>query len=280
MIEIDNIVLNDVEKGFSLPPKPELLTQLHELLQSSEPELGQIADLIATDVATSAAVLKVINSSSYGFSRTITDIKQAVMFLGLNSVTNLVTGFLLKQAYDQSQCCISLERFWDTANEISEVAMLIGRKMPVQVPLESLHMLGLFHDAGIPAMALKFDDYVNVLSSANNNHDMLLVDQESAIYNTNHATIGYFLATSWNLPKPICKLILRHHDLEFFKEPHEQDFACTMAALKMAEHLVQINKRFVSVPDWAHLKTDILHVLELDEDAYQDIKDDVEELFS
>ncbi|MBQ4836832.1 MULTISPECIES: HDOD domain-containing protein [Pseudoalteromonas] len=280
MIEIDNVVLNDVEKGFSLPPKPELLTDLHDLLQSDEPELGQIADLIATDVATSAAVLKVINSSSYGFSRTITDIRQAVMFLGLNSVTHLVTGFLLKQAFDQSQCCISLERFWDTANEISEVAMIIGRKIPVKIPLESLHMLGLFHDAGIPAMALKFDDYANVLSCANSNYDMLLVDQEEAIYNTNHATIGYFLANSWNLPKPICKLILRHHDMEYFKENHEQELACTMATLKMAEHLVQINKRFVSVPDWAHIKADVLHVLELDEDAYQDIKDDVEEIFN
>lgn len=82
MIEIDNAVLKDMNHGFCLPAKPELLQSLHQVLQQPEPELGEIAALIATDVATSAAVLKVINSSSYGFSRTITDIRQAVMFLG------------------------------------------------------------------------------------------------------------------------------------------------------------------------------------------------------
>ncbi|MBE0368817.1 HDOD domain-containing protein [Pseudoalteromonas sp. MMG013] len=279
MIDIDDSVLKDIKSGFNLPPKPELLSQLQDSLKEDEPDLCQIASLIATDIATSAAVLKVINSSSYGMSRTITDIRQAVMFLGLDSITQLVTGFLIKQAFDQNKCCIKLERFWDTATEIADVATLIGKKIKSKVPVENLHMLGLFHDAGIPAMAMKYSNYVDVLATANENYDQNLVFHEESFFHTNHAVIGYYLANSWNLPKNICQLILRHHDVHYFSEKHPNDEKLCMAALKMAEDLVHVNKRFVPDPDWHHVKASVLKVLDLEEDDYQDIRDDVQDYF-
>ena len=56
MIEIDNKILNDVANGFSIPAKPDILQALQDEL-SKEPELFRVADIIAADVATSAAVL-------------------------------------------------------------------------------------------------------------------------------------------------------------------------------------------------------------------------------
>ena len=94
MIEINKKILSDVSKGFSIPAKPDILQALQDEL-AGEPELYRVADIIAADVATSAAVLKIINSPFYGLSRTISDIRQAVMFLGLENITNLVTGYLL-----------------------------------------------------------------------------------------------------------------------------------------------------------------------------------------
>ena len=278
MIDIDEKVIKDIESGFNLPPKPELLERLQNALQEPEPELNHIAQLIATDMSTSAAVLKVINSPTYGMSRTITDIKQAVMFLGLDSVTQLVTGCLLKQAFEQTHCCISLERFWDTSTEIAAVSTLIGKKVKSKVPLENLHMLGLFHDAGIPAMAVKYPDYVKVLDNANSN-DTPLIKLESEAYKTTHTVVGFYLASSWHLPKPICQLILRHHDLEFLLEPHDHESLITYATLKMAENLVHTQKRFVSTPDWLHVKPEVLNVLEIDDDDYQDILEDTQDYF-
>ncbi len=284
MIEINDKILGDLSDGFSLPPKPELLEKLQQELESETPELNKIADIIAADVATSAAVLKVINSPFYGLARTITDIRQAVMFLGLDSITTLVTGFLLQKAFDQDKCCIKLERFWDNASDIAYVTTLIGSKIKAKVPVENLHMVGLFHDAGIPAMAMNYSDYIHVLSAANRDYHTLLVEREEAAYKTNHAVIGYFLASSWNLPKNICQLILRHHDKTFLCEdaehqPHITD-QLTLATLKMAENIVHTNKRFIADPDWPYFKENVLTTLNLDEDDYLDIKEDAEEYFN
>jgi HD-like signal output (HDOD) protein len=201
------------------------------------------------------------------------------MFLGLDSITTLVTSFLIKQAFKQDKCCISLERFWDTASDIATAATLIGSKLKSKVPTENLHMLGLFHDSGIPAMAMNYDDYIKVLTESNRDYHVSLIDREEAKYSTNHAVVGYFLANSWYLPKSICQMILRHHDHAYLKETEEGIEQLTFATLKMAENLVHVNKRFIASPDWPYIKDDVLNALNLDEDDYQDIKEDAEEQF-
>ncbi|MCG9760342.1 MULTISPECIES: HDOD domain-containing protein [Pseudoalteromonas] len=279
MIDLDDKVLADVKHGFNLPPKPALISELQAALATSDPDLNDIASIIAHDVSTSAAVLKIINSPLYGLARTVTDVKQAVVFLGLDSVSTLVTGFLLKQTFHQRTCCISLERFWDNASDIADSIMVIGNKLKSRVPIENLHLLGLFHDAGIAAMAVNYPDYMETLIAANKDYDKLLVDHEEEKYGTNHAIIGYFLAASWNLPQSICQMILCHHDPEFLSSCKDEEQKLAFAALKMAENFVHINKRFVAAPDWHLMKADVLRVLNLDEDDYQDIKEDLEEYF-
>jgi len=277
MIEIDSKVLTDLEPGFTIPPKPELLLSLQNELSSDSPELNTIASIVAEDVAIAAMVLKVINSPFYGLARTITDIKQAVMFLGLEGITNLVTGFLLEKAFDQTNCCIKLEHFWDTASEIAAISTLIGKKLKSKVPTENLHMVGLFHDAGIPAMAMNYGDYVKVLAESNRDYHTSLIEREEANYQTHHAVVGYFLATSWNLPKNICQIILRHHDVSFLEKSDFGQDQLTFATLKMAENIVHVNRRFVASPDWPYMKEKVLAVLDLDDGDYQDIKDNAKD---
>lgn len=279
MIDLDDTVLSDVKHGFSLPPKPSLITELQNALSDSNPDLNDVATIIAHDVGASAAVLKIINSPLYGLSRTVTDVKQAVVFLGLSAITTLVTSFLLKQSFEQSKCCISLERFWDNASDIADSIMVIGNKIKARVPIENLHLLGLFHDAGIAAMAVNYPDYMETLVAANKDYDKILIAHEEQKYQTNHAVVGYFLATSWNLPKDICQMILCHHDPEFLPQCKNEEQQLAFAALKMAENFVHINKRFVASPDWHLMKSDVLKALNLDEDDYQDIKEDLEDYF-
>ena len=54
------------------------------------------------------------------------------MFLGLEGITNLVTGFLLQKAFGQNKCCMKLERFWDTASDIAAISTLIGKKTKIK----------------------------------------------------------------------------------------------------------------------------------------------------
>ncbi len=279
MIEVNNDILKDVASGFNLPVKPDVLQKLQDELASKEPELNRVATIISGDVATAAAVLKIINSPYYGLSRSVTDVRQAVMFLGLENVTSLVVGYLLQAAFDQSQCGIQLGRFWDSANDIANVACLIGRKLKTPLPVENLHMLGLFHDAGIPAMGIRFKDYAALLQEHAESDTSLLITKENNRYHTNHAIVGYYLASSWHLPKNMCQLILQHHSDDFFEIIKDEFELSCCACLRLADNLVHVNRYFRPEPQWGYIEQDVLDILKIDEDDYQDLKEDVEDYF-
>ena len=72
-----------VVSSFQVPVKPEILTEMQNMMDEDEPYIEEISALISNDVGLSAAILKIINAPFYGMNRRISEIKQAVMMLGL-----------------------------------------------------------------------------------------------------------------------------------------------------------------------------------------------------
>jgi len=275
MFVVNEQVLSDVNKNFIIPPKPQILDDLDRLARQNEPSLMAAADIVAKDVAISSAILKIVNSPAYGLVRSIADIKQAIMFLGWNGIEALIPALKLKQMFLQKTCCISLERFWDNASEIANVNMIVGQRVKNKIPVEYLYTLGLFHDCGIVPMAIKYDDYVNVLHGSNRSIKESLVDIEDRVYGANHAIIGYYLASSWHLPRDICQLILRHHDLSLLEDTSDPNQQLCFCVLKLSESIVNSILRDEKIKDWERLEPFILKKLNMSEDEYIDLQEEV-----
>ncbi|WP_290157658.1 HDOD domain-containing protein [Pseudoalteromonas sp. APC 3694] len=231
--------------------------------------------MIAKDVAIASAILKIVNSPAYGLVRSVSDIKQAIMFLGWNGIEALIPALKLKQMFLQKTCCISLERFWDNASEIANVNMIVGQRVKNKIPVEYLYTLGLFHDCGIVPMAIKYDDYVNVLHGSNRSSKESLVDIEDRVYGANHAIIGYYLASSWHLPRDICQLILRHHDLSLLEDTSDPNQQLCFCVLKLSESIVNSILRDEKIKDWERLEPFIFKKLNMSEDEYIDLQEEV-----
>ena len=278
MIEVNDEVLQQINKSFVIPPQPELLRELNALAEQDEPQLPEVAAVIAKDLAISAAILKIINSPAFGLARSVSDIRQAVMFIGLEGAFSLVQGLKLKEAFGPHKCSISLDQFWDNSAMIADVAMYIGNWVKSKVPVEDLYTLGLFHDCGVPPMAIKYQDYGALQAFALQNRQHSLPSFEDQKYKTSHPVIGYYLATTWHLPKNICKLILHHHDMEFLNAIDDSQDQICYAVLKMAENIVHEERDCSSARDWHEVKSGVLDVLGLTEYDYNDIKEDVSEI--
>lgn len=277
MFNLDEEKMSAVISGFQIPVKPEILSKIQLLMDENEPAIEDISVLIASDVGLSAAILKVINSPFYGMNRRISEIKQAVMMLGLKTINSLVTALLLKSAF-KGDACISLERFWDDAQDIANAMTYIGNKIKNELPVDMLYTIGLFQDCGIPLLALKYPDYQEVLKEANRQH-VNSIKLEEQQYRTNHAVIGYYVANSWHLPKEICQLILQHHESDFFDHVVEPSMQLALAALKTAENMVEKSKRFNSSPDWENIGDVALDILGISLTDYTDLEDDFAALF-
>lgn len=277
MIQVDDKVLADIDRGFSVPAQPELLLKLQKLMRVSEPDINRIADIISQDVAVSATILKTINSPLYGLARSISDIKKSVRYIGLAGITTLVTSSLLKRSFKDKKASIPLDDFWNNSSNIANSAVFIAKRLKKKLSSEKLFTLGLFHDCGIPVMAMKYENYRNTLTLAEENPSETLPDIEEKAYNVSHATIGYYVATSWRLPVDICQLILRHHEREYLHKIDDSADQVSFAILKLAENIVYLHKHFRESADWPFVRDSVLTVLNIDEYDIADLIEDLNE---
>lgn len=270
MLIVNDNVLDDIAKGFAIPARPVLLNKLQALMMAEDPSITDISQAIMEDVAISAIIIKTINSPLYGLARTISDIKRAVSYIGIQGVYTLIMGILLKREFNQKNPNL-FENFWQDANNIANVMVLIGKKVNHQSPTEELFTIGLFHDCGMPVLSLKYKNYADVLNKAQYLPSHSLTDVEEHLLQVNHATIGYYVASSWRLPKSICQLILRHHERDFLSTLDCSTIQSEFAILKMAENFIEQSKNFNDHNDWPYIKEAIFTVLNISDDDYQNL---------
>lgn len=236
--ELSEEQINRILQGIKIPPQPQILVDLQMEQVMPDPDLIRISRLISQDVGLAGTILKVVNSPFYGLKNRITSVQQAVSLMGLNSVVNIINGLSIKSQMSD-ETIVNMNRFWDTANDIAQVAMSIAKQVGYPNP-DMAYLLGLFHNSGIPLLMARFDNYLEVMEESYAHPEMRVVDVENQRLNTNHAVIGYYTAKSWNLPKLLCDVIAEHHSSTryFATNDHRDSEGKTLLAiLKLAEHI-------------------------------------------
>lgn len=279
MISITQDVIDHVSEGFSIPSMPDILIKVQKICADPDGEIADLATLIATDIGLSSAILKTINSPLYGMNRAISDIGQAVMLLGMGSVSTLIAGILIKQSF-KGEAAIRFERLWDNATLVAETMVFIGQNIDNKIPPENLYTAGLFHDCGIAAMSMRYTGtYLETLLLANEDHSKTQVEHENELHNSNHAIVGYFIASGWKLPRDICQVILNHHEADFLARNKSHMENLVFATLKIADNMVSSLKRRQNVQGWDDMKEACFSQVGMDEDQYHDLSEDLEELW-
>jgi HD-like signal output (HDOD) protein len=281
VFDITETTAKNIITSFQIPAKPQALADLQLEQAMPNPSPNAFAEVISKDVALSANVLKTVNSPLFGLNRTITDIKQSVMLLGCDNIINLASFFQLQTAFN-GKSAISHEKYWDTAMETANMVNILLTQLNLQniCPVEDAYAFGLFRDCGIPLMAMKYADYKETLMEANTNPETTFTDIEEAHYQTNHAIVGYFVANSWNLPKNLCQLILRHHEPDFLNSTDSDDLQKNLYALvKIASNALNQYKFMTDDSEWLLAKEPVLEYFNLTEFDYNDLEEDIKESF-
>ena len=276
MFNVTEEKAKDVVKGLMVPPQPEVLLKIQQLRQNEKDfSVKKLADLISTDVGISAFVLKTINSPIYGFNKTVVDIVQAAMLLGVDNVVNLVTFYEYRQAMLGKPSCISMERYWDTSLDIAALMSLTVERLNMlsRLPKEYAYSAGLFHNCGLPVLSMHFNDYQEILRRINEYADHEFTELEDDSLNTNHAIVGYFVARSWHFPEIICQFILMHHEHDLLTQagidPQIKDL---FALLKICDNVMSKHRRQVNDNEWSLVQEAVLSHFVLSDDDYQDLE--------
>lgn len=273
---IDKETAQFLLKGFIIPPRPDVLTKFQEEKNRPQPNLKTMAEIVSADPGISASLIKTINSPIFGSRRKITSIHEAVSMLGLSSIDNIVTSLALIAANGRQ---VSMERFWDTAMDVASISRSLARNV-AGVSENDAFTLGMFHDCGIALMMQRMPDYKQFLVQANSDASNSLPALEDARYQTNHATVGFLVAKSWNIPEHLCLAIQLHHENIDFRNSSAHDderILPLLAILKMAQHLSLVNRRSPDPDDWVFVRHHVLDYLGISEEEFEELEIEMRE---
>src|SRR5882757_599437 len=131
-IRIDRAVFQQTleKKLADLPPLPAVVTRIMQTVNSPDTSAEDLNKLISMDQGLSSKVLRIVNSSYYGFPKRISTITHAVVILGFNTVRNLVLGVSAFGMLPQKGMASGLNRakFWEHSVATAVGASVITRK--------------------------------------------------------------------------------------------------------------------------------------------------------
>lgn len=197
----------------SLPSVPETYTQIMGELEKPNASLAQVGRIIARDIAMTAGVLKLVNSSFFGFVGHIESPLQAVNLLGVETIKGLVLSAHLFTLFDHRKFPgFTLEHLINHCLDTGRLAKVIaeqeGRDRKVA---DDCFIAGTLHDVGKLVLASKLEaEYARVIRNVQE-RNLTLWEVEKEVFGTTHAEVGAYLLGLWGLPAAIVDAVAFHH---------------------------------------------------------------------
>jgi len=171
-----------------------------------------ISNIISEDLAVSAMVLKIANSSLYGFHNKIGDMQRAIVILGLNEIKNLVLATSMYKTIKQlkSSSAFDIQEFWKHSIGCAISAKVLAETAYIKNP-EDVFTGGLLHDIGklIHATYLR-EEFEGVVANVVETGSQMF-ESEKKILGFDHTQTGSALAKKWCLPRKTINMIANHH---------------------------------------------------------------------
>jgi len=196
------------DKPYVIPPRPEALIKISQLLKQPEPDVDQIVAALKADVSLYTAVLGAANMPIFGRGGKVTSLNQAVMRLGFKRLYTMISIDALKSVLSRTG---RLERFWDSATEVAALTASLAAKY-TREDRDEAYALGMLHDCGIPLMMEAFPDYRSFLKDIRGNDLAALYSQEMKRYGHNHFALSTEIAAGWFMPTAVCEALALQTD--------------------------------------------------------------------
>lgn len=204
----------------SLEPFPHIATQV--LGMASKPQVvpDELIQLIQTDPGITGKVLKLSNSSFYGFQREIASVQEAGNLLGVRTLVNLVltscAGKYFRNYGAASGGKDSAEGgqgdLWKRCMTIALASRIISMRHN-RVDPDRAYTAGLLLNVGSLVLDRFYrDGSAAVSAEVERGRDR--IDAERRVLGVHHAEIGARLSTRWDLPAIMVDTIRFHHSPE------------------------------------------------------------------
>ena len=186
--------------------------RIQKEISKDDPDLQLIEKLIVSDQSLTSTVLKVSNSSFFKGLSEVSTIHQAIVRLGINEVSSIVTlvtqegNFNSKDPNGQAK----MRKLWQHSLGCAMGASWIAKQCGMSGISHEVFLAALLHDVG-KLLILKVIDELKSSNEIAQVSDEVLNEAMAGL----HVSLGHSLMNKWNLPEKYADVARYHHEEEF-----------------------------------------------------------------
>lgn len=193
---------------------PDVLARIIAVVQDESTTALDLADEIVKDQALAMRVLRVVNSSFYGFPRSIRSIPEAVVILGFNEIERLALTISVINMFGRNAAQVrALHNLWRHSLACSLAAGSLEQQFRRAHPeIAGAHLAGLLHDIGKAVIAQYFHDEMARVVHLVETVGCSAYEAEYEVFGgITHCEVGAWIAERWHLPVEFVDSIGGHH---------------------------------------------------------------------
>ena len=202
-----------VNRTTDLTPLKSVATKAIQLAEDERSAAMDLSTVISSDQALTSKLLKLSNSAYYGYARRISNVREAVILLGMRTVRSVAISSAIIDAFkipELERGGFDQDLFWAHSVSVGLVAELIARETRVSRP-EDAFTAGVLHDVGKLAMMLAEPQLFGEVIDLVNHEGMKYREAELAVFEIGHEHVGSRLAQRWKFPETLVSAIRDHH---------------------------------------------------------------------
>jgi HD-like signal output (HDOD) protein len=217
----------------NLPTLPQLASRLMKVINNPVTSASDVSFIIGQDLSLSARVLRLANSAFYGMPRSITNINNAVVILGLRVIHTLVLSLTVFDMFtaDKQGSLFNRQAFWRHSLGCGLIAKMLAERMKKFAPFEpeEAFCAGLMHDIGRVVLEQYLHDEFRAVLEFAAREQCSILEAERQVLTITHTDVADWLTEEWELPDEIRLPILHHHQPELAESQTEIISLCHYA---------------------------------------------------
>lgn len=199
-------------------PKLASLRSIHQsinrLINTEGSYTEEIAEAIRMDPTLATRLLKLVNSVFFSLSYKVTNIEDAIIYLGLRQIKELALATPIIEELDilrQKNANFSWQSFWQHSIGVAMMTRELLNAVNISFLDEMDYLAGLVHNVGKLVIAFSFPkEFDLILQRAPISLEEECV-REQNIIGWDHAQIGAFYLERHKLPAAVVEAVRFHH---------------------------------------------------------------------
>ncbi|NVZ11053.1 HDOD domain-containing protein [Allochromatium humboldtianum] len=186
------------EDKLALPTLPKVARAIQDAMKDPNITSARLARIVQVDLAVTGGLIRLANSVVYRGVKTIPDVRNAIIRLGMEITRSAVMSLSMQQLFRTKSPIMKhrMKAAWNRSVHISALSYVIARHCPKFNP-EHAMLAGLVHDVGV----------IPILDYVSRNEIQVGEDELEAAIIKLHRLVGELVVGYWGLGPEITEIV-------------------------------------------------------------------------